>query len=158
MKLGIKKQYHLLIWISAMLFISLTIGNITKSSVNDWYVVLNKSILTPPGYMFGVVWSILYIMIASSGWLIWQKKEHSFVKVLFLLQILLNWLWTPLFFGLNLILASLVCLLCLVFILNFLIFKLLQQDIKSKPAILLLPYSIWSLFALYLNFYIWVYN
>ena len=158
MKLGIKKQYHLLIWISAMLFISLTIGNITKSSVNDWYVVLNKSILTPPSYMFGVVWSILYIMIASSGWLIWQKKEHGFVKSLFLLQILLNWLWTPLFFGLNLILASLVCLLCLVFILNFLIFKLLQQDIKSKPAILLLPYSIWSLFALYLNFYIWVYN
>jgi benzodiazapine receptor len=155
MQAGIKKHYYLLIWISCILLISLTIGNITKTSVNDWYLTLNKSPLTPPSYVFGIVWSILYIMIASSGWLIWQQK-NQLLKKLFITQMLLNWLWTPLFFGFNLITPALICLLLLAIVLSRLVFNLLKEI--KQAGLLLAPYYLWSLFALYLNFYIWIYN
>ena len=155
MQTSTKKHYYLFIWISCILLISLTIGNITKTSVNDWYLTLNKSSLTPPGYVFGLVWSTLYIMIASSGWLIWQQK-NQLVKKLFITQMMLNWLWTPLFFGFNLITPALICLLLLAIVLSWLVFTLSKES--NQAGLLLVPYYLWSLFALYLNFYIWIYN
>ena len=60
-----KKYLKLVSWIALFLLISYSTSMITKSSINTWYVTLNRSFLTPPGYVFGLVWSILYIMIAT---------------------------------------------------------------------------------------------
>ena len=69
-----KGYIKLIIWIISLILIGSVLGNLTKSSVDTWYQALNRSPLTPPDYIFGVAWSILYAMIAVSGWLIWEEK------------------------------------------------------------------------------------
>ena len=92
---------RLVIWIFTLLIISSLIGSLTNSGIESWYQTLNQSPLTPPNFIFGIVWSILYAMIATSGWLIWEAKPSSNLKVvkrLYLAQLVLNWLWSPVFF------------------------------------------------------------
>ena len=69
--------------------------------MNIWYKTLNRSTLTPPGYVFGITWTILYSMIGLCGWIIWSQRPTQkliSLKSLYLLQLFLNWTWTPLFF------------------------------------------------------------
>jgi len=118
-----------------------------------WFQMLNKSPLTPPGYVFSIAWTILYILMAVSLYL-FVKSENGKWKVIALwifgLQLVLNLLWSPIFFvSHDLHLAFVIILLLLVLVFwNIILFYR-----ASKPAgYLLVPYFLWLIFAAYLNF------
>jgi len=159
MRAKIKKYIKLTIWIISLILIGSFIGNSTKSSIDTWYQALNRSPLTPPNYVFGIAWSILYALIAFSGWLIWEAKncyDLKLIKNLYISQLILNWSWPPLFFSYQLIGISLICLVMIVLLVAILVFKTYKN--MTTASLLLVPYLLWLLFAGYLNFYIWQYN
>lgn len=147
---------RLLLWIALFLLISAALGNITDSHRDSWYASLEKSSLTPPGYVFGIVWSILYGMLAIAGWLIWRARCFSTlftVKSLYIIQLLLNWSWTPLFFHYHYTGVALLFIIIIIVLVAILLF--LCRKSLPKVTWLLTPYSIWLIFAAYLNGYIW---
>lgn len=125
----------------------------------EWYASLQKPAWNPPGWIFGPVWTALYTMMAVAAWLVW--KRGGFVAqrrplALFLTQLSLNALWTPLFFGLHwpgLAFAE-ILLLWLAIAATIAAFRPV-----SRPAMLLLvPYLAWVSFAAVLNFKLWRLN
>jgi len=76
------KYLRLIIWILSLMLIGSLIGALTKGGVSGWYADINRSPLTPPNYVFGIAWSILYAMIATSGWIIWESKSFSCLSLL----------------------------------------------------------------------------
>jgi tryptophan-rich sensory protein len=132
----------------------------TMDSVATWYSDLSRPSFAPPNWTFGLVWPILYIMMGISAFLIWNsgldKRQVKIALGLFLLQLVLNGLWTPIFFGLHMIAFALVelVLLWLAILLTILAFWRI-----SKPAtIFLFPYIIWVSFAVVLNTAFWHLN
>ncbi len=149
----------LILWIVLLLAVGFGLGQMTMNDVGTWYKTLNRSSLTPPDQVFGIAWSILYILIAISGWMIWcanEFKELAAIKTMFISQMLLNWCWSPLFFGLHLIGTSLVVILLMVILVSLIVFKC-RKNLFPVTA-LLAPYLIWISFASYLNLYIFVNN
>ena len=154
-----KSKLSLIIWIVALIVIGGVIGSLTKPEISTWYSTLNRSILTPPNYVFPVAWTILYGIIGACGWLIWRASAFpklSIIKTLYVTQLILNWSWTPLFFHYHLTGLSLV-VLGLMDILVGTIIWLAYRKMKAV-SLLMVPYLSWILFASYLNFYIWQYN
>ena len=118
-----------------------------------WYKYLKKSPYTPPDYVFGVVWTFLYTLMAISLLLVLQTTSFfSKPVLLFMTQMLFNIAWSPLFFKYKLIRLALVDLLLLVVVLLFTIRAF--YNIKPVAAYLLLPYLAWLGLAGYLNTYI----
>ena len=151
-----KSYIKLIIWILTLMLVGSIIGALTKSSIDTWYQTLNRAPLTPPDYVFGIAWSILYAMIAVSGWLIWKTKpcmDLKLIKRLYVSQLILNWSWTPLFFSYHFTGIALICLSIIVLLVARLIFETYKKI--TATALLLIPYLLWLLFASYLNFYIW---
>lgn len=118
-----------------------------------WYYSLNKSPLTPPAAVFPIAWTILYIMIALSLFFYIKdglRQEKIIPLVIFITQIILNLLWTPVFFeshDIKLAFFIIIALIILVFVNIILFYK------KSKTAaFLLIPYFLWLIFAAYLNY------
>lgn len=149
----------LIIWITVLVSIGSVIGSLTKTEVNTWYSTLNRSPLTPPNYVFPVAWTILYSMIAACGWIIWHTPplpKLRLIKNLYVMQLILNWSWTPLFFCYHLTGYSLVFLLIMDMAVVMIIY-LAYARIRSV-SLLMSPYLVWILFATYLNFYIWQHN
>jgi len=122
-------------------------------SISNWYAQLQKPNITPPDWVFGPVWTILYLLMGISVFIIWNKGlDYPKVKqalVLFLIQLALNAAWTPLFFGLHLILPALIeiMLLWLAILATLSAFK----RISPRASMLLLPYLIWVGYAVILN-------
>ncbi|CAN5173218.1 TspO/MBR family protein [soil metagenome] len=119
----------------------------TVNSVNTWYSTLNKPFFNPPSWLFGPVWTILYLMMGISLYLIWEKKKVDLKW--FWIQLVLNSLWSILFFGLkNPGLAFLEIIL-----LWGAIFLTIRGFWKYKrlSAYLLIPYLLWVTFATILN-------
>jgi translocator protein len=122
----------------------------------EWYERLNKPSWRPPNRLFAPVWTILYLMIAVSGWLVWQKVGFAGATLplaVFALNLVLNGAWTPLFFGLHRIdLGAFdIVLVWLSIIATIVLFF----PIHVTAALLLLPYLVWVSFATALNFDIW---
>lgn len=151
----IKIYIKLMFWIVALTVASMAMGAIAKGGVDTWYQTLSLSPLTPPGYVFGIVWSALNIMIAASGWLIWETK-YSQLKILYALQLALHWSWTPLFFSYHLIGVSLLCSIMIMALVATLIIKSYKK--LTSVSLLLVPYLLWLMFASYLTFYTWQHN
>ncbi len=124
-----------------------------------WYHSLDKAPLSPPDWVFAPVWTILYITIALSLFLFLKNgfsKEKILPLFFFIIQMLLNFAWTPVFFGLQNIKAAYIILAALIV---FLVLTIITFYRFSKPAAyLLIPYLLWSVFAAYLNFEILVRN
>ena len=132
----------------------------TMDSVSTWYADLSKPSFNPPGWAFGVVWPILYVMMAVAAFLIWKRGiRHRQIKValgLFVFQLVLNGLWTPLFFGLHMMGLALaeIILLWVAIVVTMVAFWRI-----SKPATyLLIPYILWVSFAIVLNASLWHLN
>lgn len=128
-------------------------------SVDGWYVTLNKPSWNPPSWLFGPVWTLLYIMMAIAAWLVWRKGGWALQRwplSLFVIQWLLNAIWTPLFFGMHLIGLALVDIVLLWIAI---VATLAAFWRVSRPAAwLLVPYLMWVSFATALNFAIWQLN
>lgn len=155
----IKNYVSLITWIVVLILIGSIIGSLTKAEINTWYSTLNRSPFTPPNYVFPVVWTMLYAMIATSGWIIWRTPSFPqlrLIKSLYVMQLILNWSWTPLFFSYHLIGLALICLSLIIILVTSLIIKSYQKI--NIAALLLMPYLLWLLLAAHLNFYIWQYN
>jgi translocator protein len=154
-----KKYISLMLWVFALILIGSVIGSSTKTGVNTWYKDLNRSPLSPPNYLFGIVWTILYAMIATSGFLIWQNQYFPrlrLIKILYAVQLILNFSWTPLFFSYQLVGTSLLCIILMSTLVACMIY--LSYEKIRTVSILMIPYLLWLLLATYLNFYIWQNN
>ncbi|SEK82519.1 TspO and MBR related proteins [Maribacter orientalis] len=133
---------------------------VTQSSVNGWYMTLNKPSFNPPNWIFAPVWTALYILMGiSAGW-VWAKGfHHKWVKTglyHFGFQLLLNGLWSIVFFGLKQPFWGLLVILTLLVVL---ILTIKWFKVVSKVAAnLLIPYLIWICFATVLNYKIWELN
>lgn len=133
----------------------------TPSHSDDvWYNALNNSVLTPDGWVFGVAWTILYTLLGIALFLIMNNTKTRFNKTkaytLFAVQMILNALWTYLFFGLHMVGVAIVCLLALIAVSIWML--VVFKPISKTASYLVWPYVIWMCFALYLNGTIWIMN
>jgi translocator protein len=132
----------------------LAIGYLTAPG--EWYARLAKPAFNPPGWIFGPVWTVLYVLIAVVGWRVWQRDRAGWPMKLWWTQLALNFLWSPVFFAAHQIgLALLVILVLLAAILAF-IATAWRQD--RVAAWLFVPYAAWVAFASVLNGSIWILN
>ncbi|MFD2099783.1 TspO/MBR family protein [Flagellimonas iocasae] len=155
-----KRIGYIAISVAVCLLIGFLAGIATQSSVNDWYVTLNKPEFTPPNSLFAPVWTVLYILMGVAAGMVWSKGyHHVWVKTAlyhFFFQLLVNALWSIVFFGLMNPFAALLVILVLL-ILIMLTIK--WFNVVSKPAaILMIPYVLWVCFAAVLNYKIWELN
>ena len=132
----------------------------TISAIPTWYAALNKPEFSPPNFIFGPVWTILYILMGISFYLIWvkgtQKKAVKNALILFLVHLFFNASWSIVFFGVHLIFLALINIIILWILIIALIIKF--SKINKKAAILLSPYLLWVSFATILNYNIWILN
>jgi benzodiazapine receptor len=124
-----------------------------------WYASINKPSWNPPNWVFGPVWSILFILMGVSAWLVWSRRGQAPVGTaltLFVLQLVLNSLWSWFFFGWHMPGAAFAEVL--VFWVVILLTLLAFWQVRPLAGALLLPYLAWVGFASYLNFTIWRLN
>jgi translocator protein len=132
-------------------------GFATQSSVESWYLTLNRPSWNPPNWLFAPVWTTLYIMMAVAAWLVWRTGQDTKpAMLLFFSQLALNFAWSFLFFGARstgLGLIGILLMLAAVAATTFVFWRI------SKPAgALFMPYLAWTAFAAFLNFTIWRMN
>ncbi len=145
-------------WLAAS-FAAGSVGAIASVRASDFYGQLSRPAWAPPAWLFGPVWSLLYVLMAVAAWLVWRKhgfRGASVALSLFVIQLVANAVWTWLFFGLRLGALSLaeICVLWLLIAANIFTFWRLQRG----AALLLLPYLAWVSFALALTFALWRMN
>ena len=133
---------------------------IANPGTSDWYANLNKPFFNPPGGVFGPVWTVLYILMAVSAGLVWQKglgeRKVRLAMWLYLVQLILNALWTPIFFGLEMPLLAFIDIVLLWAGIVFTILAFLR--VSKIAAALMSPYLAWTTFAAVLNFSLWYLN
>lgn len=125
----------------------------------EWHAQLRKPSWNPPNWLFGPVWTALYLMMAVAAWLVWREKTNALrTKSLgcFLVQLCLNAAWTPVFFGLHRIGPALVVLLGLVVTLA--VTLVFFWRVRPAAGLLLAPYLAWVGFASALNAALWRLN
>ena len=129
--------------------LALIVGGLASSNTVDdiWYQQLIKSPLNPPGYVFGIVWPILYFLMSVSAY-----RTFAETKNLFLIQLLFNALWSWLFFAFQMPFVALLNIWLLIYLNIKLTLKMFYQDKLS--GILFIPYVLWLFFASYLNLFI----
>ncbi len=156
-----KKQItYIAISVAVCLMIGFLSSFATQSSVNDWYLELNKPSFNPPNWIFAPVWTVLYIMMGVAAGIVWAKGfYHIWVKTAlyhFGIQLLFNALWSIIFFGFKNTFGALLVILALLVLLIFTIkwFKV----VSKTAAYLLIPYLLWVCFATALNYKIWELN
>ena len=135
-------------------------GIATARGVQDWYPTLAKPSFNPPSWVFGPVWSVLYVMMGIAAFLVWQKGwESGAVRValgLFAVQLVLNGLWSILFFGMRSPGLAFVEILVLWVAIGGTV--ALFWRVSPVAGMLLLPYEAWVTFAAVLNGSIWFLN
>lgn len=132
----------------------------TISAISTWYSTLIKPALNPPNWIFGPVWIILYALMGISAFLVWkkgfEKKEVKSALATFGIQLALNAIWTPIFFGLQKPGIAYFVILALWCSIIWTMIKFYK--INRTATYLLIPYILWVSFASYLNFSIWMLN
>lgn len=132
----------------------------TTPSIPTWYVFLNKPFFTPPAWLFGPVWTILYILMGVSAYRIWSSKAKADQKHIalryFFIQLAINFVWSLIFFGLKNPMLAFIDILSLLVLLTLTIDKF--KKIDNLSAYLLYPYLAWGLFATALNLAIVILN
>jgi tryptophan-rich sensory protein len=134
-------------------------GIVTGPSVETWYPGLKKPAWTPPSFVFGPVWTLLYLLMGVSGWIVWRRREYVEIPlpmVLFGVQLTLNAAWSMVFFGLRQpgLAALEIALLWLAIAATLWAFA----RVSRAAAWLLVPYLGWVSFATLLNVAIWRLN
>lgn len=125
----------------------------TAAAIPTWYATLNKPFFAPPNWLFGPAWTLLYFLMGISFYLIWKQnsksKEAKTAKKFFLAQLFLNFIWSPIFFGLR---SPLLGLIIIIILWAFIIATIRKFYPLSKwAAYLLIPYLLWVIFATSLN-------
>jgi benzodiazapine receptor len=142
-------------------FTAAFIGSLfTREAIPDWYAGLNKPSFTPPNWLFAPVWAVLYLLMAISAVIVWQKglaKPYVRIALItYLIQLILNALWSVIFFGLKMPMVAFIEILLLWTAIGLTILAFAAVSIPA--AVLLVPYILWVSFAAVLNFFIWLLN
>ncbi len=160
MKTKFQKRFAIILSIIICLAVGGIAGSITQSAIPGWYSELEKPFFTPPNWIFGPVWTLLYVLMGwSAGWIWSFGIHHKWVKTAlfyFGTQLVLNGMWSLIFFGLKKIVGGLIIILTLL-ILVLLTIKWFRI-VNKKAAFLLYPYICWLLYATALNMGIYVLN
>lgn len=132
----------------------------TFQAIPNWYANLNKPSFNPPSFAFGPAWLVLYALMGTASYLIWEKGSHrKDVKKalrLFGIHLFFNGIWSILFFGLRSPILGLIDITVLWFLIVILVYKFWKID--NFAGLLLLPYLTWVSFAAILNYYIFILN
>ena len=126
---------------------------VTTPSINSWYTTIQKAPFNPPNWIFGPVWTLLFILMAISLYLVWQKTKFPLI---FVLQLFLNFFWSYSFFYFQSPFLGLLNVVVLLFLIIATIVYF--SRLNRLAAWLLAPYLLWTSFALILNFSIWWIN
>ena len=150
-------------FISLILFLIITYsasfigGMATISFKEPWYSQLVKSNFNPPDWVFAPVWSILYLMMTLAIWFYWHSKNREMNTIyIYFIHIVFNTTWSIVFFGLHQILLALIVLMILIALIIILILRFKRVNYVS--SYLMIPYLLWSCYALFLNFNLYILN
>lgn len=125
----------------------------TISAIPGWYQTLNKPVFSPPNWIFGPVWTILYFLMGVAAYLVWikglEKKAVKTALTFFIAQLFFNFLWSILFFGLHSPMLALIDIFILWTLILITIIKFYK--ISKTASYLLIPYLLWVTFATILN-------
>ena len=142
------------------LFIALVLGGGTLIGLmtlpGEWYAGLAKPPFNPPNWIFAPVWTLLYIMVAVAGWRTWQRGARSTAMTVWFIQLALNFIWSPVFFGAHRIGAALVIVAAL--LATIIAFIVICWPRDRAAALLFTPYAAWVAFATLLNGALWYLN
>lgn len=142
---SVRRWPSLVLFVVVVLAVGLWIGYAIQPGA--WYDGLNKPSFNPPKWLFAPVWTTLYVMIAVAGWRVWGGDGRA--RLPWVAQMLLNWAWTPIFFGAHAMWAGLGVILALLVAVAWFIVAALRSD--KVAALLFLPYLAWVAFAALLN-------
>ena len=132
-------------------------GMATISFKEPWYSELIKSNYNPPDWIFAPVWTALYLMMTLAIWFFWHSKNRDMNTIyIYFIHIVFNTTWSIVFFGLHQILFALIVLLILIFLIVILIIRFKRVNLVSYY--LMIPYLLWTLYALFLNFNLLILN
>ena len=133
------------------------IGGITTFKFKEpWYSTLVKPSFNPPDWVFGPVWTILYILMAIAIWNVWIKSKNINLVYLYFIHLFFNTTWSVVFFGFNQIELALINLIVLIL---FIVILFLKYKVISKlSAYLMIPYFLWCCFAFLLNLNLMILN
>jgi translocator protein len=156
-----KKNFIKLVVSIAAPFLAGGIGSFfTMPAIPGWYAELAKPALNPPSWVFGPVWTLLYILIGVSFFLVWQRgfgdERGRRALAVFIVQLALNAIWSVVFFGLQSPGAALIIIAALWLSIIWMAYEFYHH--RRLAAYLLIPYLLWVSFASYLNYAIWVLN
>ena len=152
-----RKEVKLIVSVVVCLLAGAVGSLFTSSSVSTWYATLAKPSFNPPSWLFGPVWTVLYILMGIALYLAWTKRKEANGEIaVFTAQLALNMLWSALFFGLRnpswaLIEIIILWVMILVTMMKF-------YAIEKKAGYLLVPYLLWVSFATVLNVAIVILN
>jgi len=137
------------------------IGSVfTREAIPTWYATLEKPTFNPPNWLFAPVWTLLYIMMGIAAFLVWRKglenRQVRIALIVFLVQLVLNALWSVAFFGLESPLYGVVVIAALWVAILFTVLKFYR--ISLAASVLVWPYLLWVTFAAVLNVSIWLLN
>ncbi|MFA5076030.1 MAG: TspO/MBR family protein [Patescibacteria group bacterium] len=156
-----KQKIGLLFVAILVCFVAAAIGSIfTTPAIPVWYASLIKPSFSPPNWLFGPVWSTLYLLMGIALYLVWRlgwdQKKVRLAVIVFLVHLVINALWSVLFFGLHSPLLGLIGISILWLMIIWLIWRF--WSLQRTAAYLLIPYLFWVSFASVLNFSIWWLN
>ena len=137
------------------------VGSIfTTPAIDSWYRFLEKPVFSPPNWLFAPVWIILYTMMGFAAFLVWKKakkvKKAKTQLNVFYVHLVLNSLWSIVFFGTKNLGLAFGIIVILWFMIAFLVYKF--YEINKRTIFLLFPYLLWVSFALVLNYTVWILN
>lgn len=142
-----RKYASLLAFLILVLGGGLLIGYATLPG--EWYASLAKPPFNPPNWLFGPAWSLLYVLIAIAGWRTWRREPHGVAMKLWIAQLVLNFLWSPVFFGAQQIAGALAVIVLL--LVAILAFMTAVRGLDRAAFWLFVPYALWVAFATALN-------
>ena len=153
----IKNKYISLILIILITFLASAIGGFTTASFKEpWYSEIILPSFNPPSWVFGPVWTTLYILMSIAIWKIWINTFNQKILNLYFIHLFFNSIWSIIFFGFHLIGLALINLIVILIFIVLLMKNYFKIDRVS--FYLMVPYLFWSFYAFILNFLIFFYN
>ena len=150
-------------FISFVLFFIITysasfIGGLVSINLKEpWYSQLVKSNFNPPDWVFAPVWTTLYLMMTLAIWFFWHSKNKDINTIyIYFIHIIFNTTWSVIFFGFHNILLALINLIILICLIIILIFRF--KRVNKVSSYLMIPYLLWSCYALFLNLNLFILN
>ncbi|MHB1938856.1 MAG: TspO/MBR family protein [Acidobacteriaceae bacterium] len=149
---GFRSQAALIFWVGLCVAVGLISGLLTRRAIPSWYASLRKPSFNPPNWIFGPVWTTLYILMGVAAWMVWAQPAsqiRTYALAWFLIQLGLNFLWSMIFFRWHAIAGALgeVSILWLAILATMVLFG----ELRPLAGWLMAPYLCWVSFATVLN-------